>query len=149
MIPGFRYLVGFWGAGTASLDLSIVTKEHRAKQIAYQVSALVLTATATSTFGTSRLAHWSPPCAGPAGEAIGGVAFSPRDEIGATTTNNIKGTKTAICIWNAAHKLVATSTTQGRPAASYRLAFSPDGSAMAVGDTNEHAYIWNMSWLKP
>jgi WD40 repeat protein len=83
---------------------------------------------------------------GPAGEAIGGVAFDPKDGIVAATSNNPKATKTAICIWNATHTLVATlhdPHSQG----AYRLKFSPSGDVLAVGDANAHTYIWNMNWL--
>jgi WD40 repeat protein len=49
---------------------------------------------------------------GPAGEAIGGVAFGPDGGIVTATASNTKATKTAICIWNAARTLAATSTTR-------------------------------------
>ena len=32
-------------------------------------------------------------------------------------------------------------------AGEFRLAFSPDGSTLAVGDANANTYRWNMSWL--
>jgi hypothetical protein len=82
---------------------------------------------------------------GPAGEAIGGVAFS-RDRILAATADSTNGAKHAICIWNTAHKLAATLQDPSTDPA-YRLAFSPDGSELAVGDNNAHTYIWSMSWL--
>jgi WD40 repeat protein len=49
------------------------------------------------------------------------------------------------CVWDTAGKLLATFSDPGSLGVT-RLAFSPDGSLLAVGDENGHTYIWNMTW---
>jgi WD40 repeat protein len=49
------------------------------------------------------------------------------------------------CVWNTTGKLLATFQDPNSMGVT-RIAFSPDGSILAVGDENANTYIWNMNW---
>jgi WD40 repeat protein len=81
------------------------------------------------------------------GGAVHSVAFSSRTGILAATINDTKdNSKDAICVWDTAGKLLSAFRDPGTMCATM-LAFSPDGSALAVGDENAHTYIWNVNQL--
>jgi len=82
------------------------------------------------------------------GMQIGGVAFSPNGNVvAATTDNDLQDvTKDDICVWDLSVNRQAVFTDPDS-AGEFRLAFSPDGNTLAVGDANANTYLWNMSWL--
>jgi WD40 repeat protein len=80
---------------------------------------------------------------GPKGVPIQGIAFSPRRGIVAATSNNSTDHRYVTCIWSLTRGALATFTDPNSAGAT-RVAFSPDGSLLAVGDENAHTYIWNM-----
>ena len=79
---------------------------------------------------------------------INGVAFSPLGNGVAATSNNSQHTNTIICVWDLTTHRLATFRDP-RSEGAFRLAFSPDGKTVAVGDANANTYLWDMRWLNP
>lgn len=74
------------------------------------------------------------------------VAFSPDGSSIAVTTTNRRHTKSSIRVWNVAARKFVGAVYDPDSAGVFRLAFSPGGKTLAVGDANAHAYLWDMSW---
>jgi WD domain, G-beta repeat len=82
-----------------------------------------------------------------AGLAVSNVVFSPDGATVAATTNNASHTRSGICLWDlATGKLITTLHDPGSEG-NFRLAVSPDGRLLVVGDANAHTYLWDMTWL--
>jgi len=62
------------------------------------------------------------------------------------TVDNPAHTVSAIRVWILATRQVYTFRDPHTTGALH-LAFSPDGSLLAVGDANGNTYLWDMSWL--
>lgn len=79
---------------------------------------------------------------------VGGVAFSPKGNIvAATTDNNLEHVKEEITVvWDLSTNR-RTGFTDPDSAGEFRLTFSPNGNTLAVGDRNASTYLWDMSWL--
>lgn len=80
------------------------------------------------------------------GGKVESIAFSPRVGALAATLNNDNAKKSEFCVWNTAGKLLATRTDSGSTGGT-KVAFSPDGNLLVVGDTNDSTYIWNVAGL--
>jgi WD40 repeat protein len=63
----------------------------------------------------------------------------------AATSDNHSNHEYFTCIWDNTGKLLALFQDPGSLGVT-RIAFSPDGSTLAVGDQNASTYIWNMTW---
>lgn len=79
---------------------------------------------------------------GLAGGTVASVAFSPRTKIVAATIDNDSTKTYEFCIWNTQGTLLATRVDPGAIGAT-KLAFSPSGEQLVVGDENNSTYIWN------
>jgi dipeptidyl aminopeptidase/acylaminoacyl peptidase len=88
----------------------------------------------------------------PPGQEVGDVAFSPDGKVLAATITNMSNVSIrthppSTRLWEVAtHTLIATFHDHNT-AGLFRLAFSPDGSILAVGDGNTRCYLWSMGWL--
>jgi len=80
------------------------------------------------------------------GGQVRGIAFSPRVGALAATVGDDTSKTYEFRIWNTAGKLLTTRADPGSTGGT-KLAFSPDGSLLAVGDTNDSTYVWDMSGL--
>lgn len=80
---------------------------------------------------------------GPKGGVIAGIAFSPRDGIIAAASEDETHHKYVICVWDLSGK----SHTLHDPSSAgvTKVAFSPDGSRLAVGDENGSTYLYDMN----
>lgn len=76
------------------------------------------------------------------GGTVGSIAFSPTKPILAATVGNAHTSE--FCVWSTAGKLLAARQDPGTTYAT-KIAFSPDGTRLAVGDENVKTYIWNVS----
>jgi WD40 repeat protein len=83
---------------------------------------------------------------GPKGGTVQSIAFSPRAGILAATSDNDHGHKYATCVWTISGRLLGTFHNPGSMGLT-RLAFSPDGNILAVGDENANTYIWDVKRL--
>lgn len=81
---------------------------------------------------------------GEKGGTFWSIAFSPGEKILAATDNDTKGKNFQICVWDTKGKLLATFHNPDSYGAT-RLAFSPDGRFLAVGDENAHTYLWSIA----
>lgn len=82
----------------------------------------------------------------PQGLQVNDVSFSPGGTAIAAADNNPAHTASAVRIWILATRKVYTFHDP-RTTGALHLAFSPDDSLLAVGDTNGKTYLWDMSWL--
>jgi len=85
----------------------------------------------------------------PSGAAMQDVVFTPDGgALIATASSGSSPHASTICAWN-----VATTRLIGKPLQDPvtdgldRLAISPNGKTLAVGDGNAHTYLWNLNWL--
>jgi WD40 repeat protein len=78
------------------------------------------------------------------GGSVASIAFSPTKPILAATVGDKHTSE--FCVWNTAGKLLAARPDPGTTYAT-KIAFSPDGNTLAVGDENVKTYIWNVSGL--
>jgi WD40 repeat protein len=82
---------------------------------------------------------------GPKGGSVQSIAFSPHSGIVAATSDNHSNHEYFTCVWDNTGKLLALFQDPDSLGVT-RVAFSPDGSTLAVGDQNASTYIWNMTW---
>jgi len=89
----------------------------------------------------------------PQGLQVNDVSFSPDGTAVAVAADNQAQTVSAIRVWILATQQVYTfhdplaTGHDPHAAGARRLAFSPDGSLLAVGDANGNTYLWDMLWL--
>jgi WD40 repeat protein len=76
------------------------------------------------------------------GGTVPSIAFSPTKPIVAATIDADHTSE--FCIWSTAGKLLDARQDPGTTYTT-KLAFSPDGDTLAVGDQNVKTYIWNVS----
>jgi len=69
----------------------------------------------------------------------------PRGGILAATSDNDTDGTYVTCVWDMTGKLLATFQDPGSLGVT-RIAFSPDGSILAVGDENANTWIRTMNW---
>ncbi len=81
------------------------------------------------------------------GSEVRDIAFSPSIGALATVLVNDNSKTYEFCIWNTAGELLATRKVPGSTGGT-KAAFSPDGSLLAIGDTNDSTYVWDMSGLR-
>lgn len=80
------------------------------------------------------------------GGKVEDIAFDPRAGLIAATVNDANAQTFEFCVWTTAGKLLATRVDPGSTGAT-KVAFSPDGSLLAVGDTDNHTYVWDVAGL--
>lgn len=79
---------------------------------------------------------------GAKGTNVESIAFSPTKPILAATLTASNASE--FCVWNTAGKLLGARKDPGTTI-NTKIAFSPDGNTLAVGDENVKTYIWNMT----
>jgi len=74
------------------------------------------------------------------------IAFSPSGNLVAAAVNDDPEGLYEVIVWTATGQ-VLTVFRSSASIGGTRLAFSPDGESLAVGDENAHTYVWNVSHL--
>jgi WD40 repeat protein len=90
----------------------------------------------------------SAPLRNPAGQGVQGVVYSPNGRVLAATTTDLKTEQSGIILWDARSGEILAQYHDPGSAGNFRLAYRPDGDAVAVGDANGSTYLWNTAWLK-